>query len=120
MAAAREGEIFMTTPNVGMTNPPAATQLTPSSAAQSGPSNELNANSFITLLTAQLRSQDPFNPIDPTQMVNQLAQINSLQELIQIRTDLAQLVKASSTATPPSATPSTAAGSAPLTPVSQK
>src|SRR5712692_1627220 len=120
MATARKGDIFMTTPNVVMTNPPAATQLTPSSAAQSGPSNELNANSFITLLTAQLQSQDPFNPIDPTQMVNQLTQINSLQELIQIRSDLAQLVKAASTATPPSATPSTATGSAPLTPVLQK
>lgn len=110
----------MNTPNVGMSNPPADTQLTPSSAAQSGPSSELNANSFITLLTAQLQAQDPFNPIDPTQMVNQLTQINSLQELIQIRTDLAKLLSAASTATPPSPTPSPAAGSGPLTPVSQK
>jgi flagellar basal-body rod modification protein FlgD len=110
----------MTTPNVLMSNPLADTQLTPSSGAQSGPSNELNANAFITLLTAQLQSQDPFNPIDPTQMVNQLTQINSLQELIQIRTDLAQLVKVASTATPPSTTPLPTAGPAPLTPVSQK
>ena len=104
---------------ISMGNPPANTQLTPSSAAQSGPSNQLNSNSFITLLTAQLQAQDPFNPIDPTQMVNQLTQINSLQELIQIHTDLSQLVNAASTATPPSSTTSTTAGSAPLTPGSQ-
>jgi len=110
----------MTTPPVLTGNPPADTQLAPSSAAQSGSSNLLNANSFITLLTAQLQAQDPFNPIDPTQMVNQLTQINSLQELIQIQTDLGQLVNAASPATPPSSTPSTTAGSTPLTPVSQK
>ena len=49
------------------------------------PNNELNANSFITLLTAQLQAQDPLNPMQPQDMMNQLVSLNSLQELIQIR-----------------------------------
>lgn len=54
--------------------------------------NTLDANSFITLLTTELQSQDPTNPIDPTQFVDQLTDLNSLQELIQIRSDLDSLV----------------------------
>jgi flagellar basal-body rod modification protein FlgD len=54
----------------------------------SSPSNQLNANSFVTLLTAQLQAQDPLNPMDPNQMVNELVAMNSLQQLIQIQQDL--------------------------------
>jgi flagellar basal-body rod modification protein FlgD len=54
-------------------------------------SNTLDANSFITLLTTELQSQDPLNPLDPTQFVDQLTSLNSLQQLIQIRTDLDSL-----------------------------
>lgn len=54
------------------------------SQAQSG----LDGNSFLTLLTAQLKSQDPTQPQDPTAFVTQLVQFNSLQQLIQINQDL--------------------------------
>jgi flagellar basal-body rod modification protein FlgD len=64
------------------------------SQAQSG----LDGNSFLTLLTAQLKSQDPTAPQDPTQFVTQLVQFNSLQQLIQINQDL----------TPASTVPATA------------
>ena len=74
------------------TNPPAATQLNASSSTTANANNQLGPNSFITLLTAQLRAQDPLNPMDPSQMVNQLTQINSLQQLIQIQTDLQQVL----------------------------
>jgi flagellar basal-body rod modification protein FlgD len=40
---------------------------------------------FMTLLVAQLKSQDPTSPMDPTQFVGQLVQFNSLNELIKIR-----------------------------------
>ena len=59
-----------------------------SSSSQQAPSNELTANSFITLLTAQLQAQDPLNPLDPNQMVNELTSMNTLQQIIQIREDL--------------------------------
>ncbi len=40
---------------------------------------------FLTLLMTQLKTQDPLSPMDPTQMVTQLAQFDSLSELTQIR-----------------------------------
>src|ERR1700748_1067577 len=51
-------------------------------------SNELGPDSFITLLTAQLQAQDPTNPMDPNQMVDELTNMNTLQETIQVREDL--------------------------------
>jgi flagellar basal-body rod modification protein FlgD len=59
-----------------------------SSGSGSAPSNQLTGNSFITLLTAQLKAQDPLNPIDPTTFVTQLVQFNQLQQLIDIKQTL--------------------------------
>ena len=44
----------------------------------------LGGDSFMTLLVAQLKQQDPLTPQDPTQWVGQLVQFNSLQQLIDI------------------------------------
>jgi flagellar basal-body rod modification protein FlgD len=58
----------------------------------------LTGDSFLTLLTAQLKSQDPTAPTDPTEFVGQLVQFNSLEQLIQINSNLQQaLPPASST-----------------------
>lgn len=62
------------------------------SSTQQTSNDELNANSFITLLTTQLQAQDPLNPMDPDQMVSELTEMNTLQEIIQMRTDLDTLV----------------------------
>jgi flagellar basal-body rod modification protein FlgD len=86
--------------------PAANTQLNPPSSTTSSSNNQLGPNSFITLLTAQLQAQDPLNPLDPSQMVDQLTQINSLQQLIQIQTDLQQVLGQ----TPAASQPSTATG----------
>ncbi len=40
---------------------------------------------FLKLLIAQLKTQDPTSPMDPTQMVGQMLSMNQLNELIQIR-----------------------------------
>ena len=50
----------------------------------------LTGDSFLTLLTAQLKSQDPTAPTDPTEFVGQLVQFNSLEQLIQINSNLQQ------------------------------
>ena len=65
----------------------AAAQTAASNAASQAQSG-LDGNSFLTLLTAQLKSQDPTAPQDPTAFVTQLVQFNSLQQLIQINQDL--------------------------------
>lgn len=40
-------------------------------------------NSFLTLLTTQLRNQDPLNPQDSTQFVEQLATFSSVEQQIE-------------------------------------
>ena len=39
---------------------------------------------FITLLTAELKAQDPISPLDPNQMVQQIVSLSQLDQLIQI------------------------------------
>src|SRR5678809_598685 len=51
---------------------------------------------FLKLLVAQLKTQDPTSPMDPTQMVGQMLSMNQLNELIQIR----HSPQATSTTTP--------------------
>jgi flagellar basal-body rod modification protein FlgD len=75
------------TPPVGST--PATSTA---SSSQSSNLKELGPDAFITLLTAQLQAQDPLNPMDPNQMVNELTSMNTLQETIQIRQDMDSLV----------------------------
>ena len=43
---------------------------------------------FLQLLVAQLQNQDPTAPQDGTQFVSQLAQFSSLEQQIQMRSDL--------------------------------
>lgn len=76
--------------------PPASTSPSASATASAASLNELGPNAFITLLTAQLQAQDPLNPMDPNQMVNELTSMNTLQETIQIRQDMDSLVASNS------------------------
>jgi len=62
------------------------------SSASSGSTSGLPTSSaqdtndmFLQLLTAQLKFQDPIDPVDPNQFVGQLVQFNTLDQLIQIR-----------------------------------
>jgi flagellar basal-body rod modification protein FlgD len=43
---------------------------------------------FLRLLVAQLQNQDPLQPQDGQQFVAQLAQFSSLEQQVQMRTDL--------------------------------
>jgi flagellar basal-body rod modification protein FlgD len=45
----------------------------------------VNTETFLKLLVAQLRAQNPLDPLDPTQFIEQLAQFSSLEQLIGIR-----------------------------------
>ncbi|MBZ5631109.1 MAG: flagellar hook capping protein [Acidobacteriia bacterium] len=74
--------------------------VTNTTAPQSDASaNQLTGDSFLTLLVAQLKSQDPTAPTDPTQFVGQLVEFNSLQQLIEIRQTLQDAATATTTTT---------------------
>ena len=48
----------------------------------------LDQSSFLKLMTAQMKNQDPFAPVDNTQMVAQMAQFSSLAGISEMSTTL--------------------------------
>ena len=65
-----------------ITGPSAAAHTSPTdpTTATSG-NNQLNENTFLTLLVAQLKYQDPMNPADSTQFLTQTAQFTQVETL---------------------------------------
>jgi flagellar basal-body rod modification protein FlgD len=71
--------------------------MTTSSTLSSKNTAETQKTQFLKLLIAQLKGQNPLDPKDGSEFVAQLAQFSSLEELINIRTTLESLTKASPT-----------------------
>jgi flagellar basal-body rod modification protein FlgD len=59
-------------------------------AANKGPSS-LGVSDFLTLMTTQLKNQDPFKPLDGTEMVSQLAQFGTVSGVQQMNSTLGAL-----------------------------
>jgi len=74
---------------------PSAQSSTASSAAAAA-TNSLNYNDFLTLLMAEMKNQDPTQPMDPAQMVSQLATVSEVGQAVQTNTHLASLLTATS------------------------
>lgn len=51
-------------------------------------SGALGQSDFLKLMTAQLKNQDPFSPVDNTQMVAQMAQFSSVAGISEMNTTL--------------------------------
>src|SRR3546814_2114664 len=56
--------------------------------------NKLNSNfdMFLTLLTTQLKNQDPLDPMDNAEMTNQLVQFANVEQQIAQNTNLEQMI----------------------------
>jgi flagellar basal-body rod modification protein FlgD len=52
---------------------------------------ELDRDAFLQLLTLQMQNQDPMSPMDNTQMVAQLAQFSSLEQMNTLNTSFTGL-----------------------------
>src|SRR3954467_478648 len=52
---------------------------------------ELNQGDFLTLMISQLKNQDPFKPLDPSQYVGQLAQFSSVSGLADMNKNITAL-----------------------------
>ena len=59
---------------------------TAAAVAKSG--DKLDQTAFLKLMTTQLQTQDPFNPVDNTQMVAQMAQFSSVAGIAEMNTSL--------------------------------
>ncbi|XXN64597.1 flagellar hook assembly protein FlgD [Enterobacter ludwigii] len=66
------------------------TVLTSSSASSGNSSADLQ-NQFLNMLVAQLKNQDPTNPMDNSQLTTQLAQINTLSGIEKLNTTLGSI-----------------------------
>ena len=62
-----------------------------SAAAASAAGNGADKNTFLKLLVAQIKNQDPLNPTDGVQFVSQLAQFSELEQVIGIRDSLSKI-----------------------------
>ncbi len=69
---------------------------TPVTTKTTEESSSLGEDSFMQLLLAQLRYQTPSDPMDSDQILSQMAQLNSLQELQKINTFLESFTESSS------------------------
>ena len=68
--------------------------------ATASPTSALTSQStFLQLLVAQLKNQNPLSPADGIQFVTQLAQFTSLEQNTQMRVDL-DAIRAALTALP--------------------
>jgi flagellar basal-body rod modification protein FlgD len=67
------------------------TTNTSTSSANSALSNTMTQADFLKLMTAQLKAQDPTNPVDNSQFVSQMAQFSQLSATQQLDTDLQSL-----------------------------
>src|SRR3954451_6188629 len=77
----------MTTP-IGATDPTAPAAIAGTAAS---PSNAMNKDTFLKLLVAQLKYQNPMSPTDSTQFLQQTAtftQVENLQDILTKTTDL--------------------------------
>jgi flagellar basal-body rod modification protein FlgD len=54
--------------------------------------------SFLKLLVAEMKNQDPSNPMDSTQYVAQLASFSQVEQTIQVNNKLADLLQGSAVA----------------------
>lgn len=79
------------TPTTGTTTATSTAGTSPTgtpSTQNPPPGGALGKDQFLKLLIAQLRYQDPMNPMQGDQMATQLAQFSSLEQLQQINANL--------------------------------
>lgn len=71
-----------------LTHPRPLTNGSDSTGSTSAQSASISANDFLTLLVTEMKNQDPTAQTDPNEYINQLVQVNSLQQLIEINQNL--------------------------------
>lgn len=76
---------------IDATRPPAPTATAATGAAPINPTSQLGKQDFMKLLVAQLKNQDPLNPMDSREMITQLATLTSVERLSSVDQTLGQL-----------------------------
>lgn len=66
----------------------------PKMATEAKPAGTMGQNDFLKLMTKQLTTQDPFNPVDNAQMVAQMAQFSQVAGIAEMNKSLANIASA--------------------------
>ena len=74
------------------------TQTSNTNATEQTSKTAVDYQSFLKLLVAEMKNQDPTNPMDSTQYVAQLAAFSQVEQAVQINSKLDQLLQSSSLA----------------------
>ncbi len=61
---------------------------TAAAAASTQPQQSLGTDAFLHLLVTQLANQDPLNPMDDRQLITQLAQLSTLEQMTSMNAEL--------------------------------
>jgi flagellar basal-body rod modification protein FlgD len=69
----------------------AAAEAQAGKPAAENKNNQVNKETFMRLLVAQIKHQNPLNPADGAQFLSQLAQFSELEQMLEIRNELAAL-----------------------------
>jgi flagellar basal-body rod modification protein FlgD len=103
MTTTSVGNTAATTPSFAPTN--ASTTSTPSSSntnasnsATGAASIASNFTSFLQLLTTQLQNQDPLSPLDTNQFTEELVSFSSVEQQINMNSNLSTLISLQQTA----------------------
>lgn len=75
---------------VAPTTNPTTTTTTPAASSNSSISGDFNQ--FLSLLTTQLKYQDPLSPMDSTQFTAQLAQFATVEQTSNLNTNMKSLI----------------------------
>jgi len=87
------GSLYISPASIGSQRTAPTEVSIQAAAVRSEPRADSTSNSqFMLILLAQLRNQNPLEPLDDTAMISQIAQLNSLEQLQQINAALQQLV----------------------------
>jgi len=63
------------------------------SSDSAGKNDKMGQNQFLQLLVTQMQNQDPINPMDSKEFASQLAQFNSVEQLVNVNKGLESLAQ---------------------------
>jgi flagellar hook assembly protein FlgD len=79
----------VSSPSAASTTPPVNTQKT---AAPGNGIGSVDYNTFLQLLIAQAKNQDPTNPTDPSQYIQQFATLSQVEQAVRTNSKLDEIL----------------------------
>ena len=64
-----------------------------SNQTREAPSGELGKDEFLKLLMAQIKNQDPLDPMDDKEFISQMTTFSSLEQMMNMNDSIQQLVR---------------------------